>query len=407
MADTYANYAELAAAETENVDYERRTVAVTGATWSSIAIHGGGIEPGSGEIARRVALDLMTHYEFAGIKTSGNSVLHITSTHFDEPNCVALVAPTVRTLSFHGFTGTTGYAETVVGGLDTTMAAAIAAKLRSAGFTIAATSYEMDGTDPTNIVNENSISAGVQLELSYAQRQAFMVGGDLSRANRDAGNYTDAFATYAAAVRAAYEGEARISLGTVDDSRRALISSPSADVDLRCETSTDVLATGAPHYIYLVARYADASNSYLARLAFNTDQTVTLTARKRVGGTETLLATATGTSGLVHAAGQRFGLRFEASGTTLRAKTWQVGTEEPVEWMVSTTDSDLSAAGSIGIRARLSIDNTNSLPVIATIDNFALNGNQVLTVTRSVNSVVKSHSSGAALDLAEPCYHGI
>ena len=203
MADTYANYAALAAAETEDVDYARRTVAVAGSLWSSIAVHGGGIEPGSGEVARHVAVDLMDHYEFAGIKSSGNSILHITSTNFDEPQCLALVAPTTRTLSFHGFTGT-GVEETAIGGLDTACAGVISDRLEAAGFTIVAAGEEIDGDDPDNVANRNSVGAGVQLELSYAQRQAFFVGGDLGRANRDAGNYTEAFHTYCAAIAGAF-----------------------------------------------------------------------------------------------------------------------------------------------------------------------------------------------------------
>ena len=32
---------------------------------------------------------------------------------------------------------------------------------------------------------------------------------------------------------------------------------------------------------------------------------------------------------------------------------------------------------------------------------------QTLTVTRSVNGIVKAHSSGVALDLAAPSYYGL
>lgn len=59
----YTSYAALSAAEVEGVDYARTTVPVTGATWTCIAIHGGGIEAGSGEAARAVASGLMDHYE--------------------------------------------------------------------------------------------------------------------------------------------------------------------------------------------------------------------------------------------------------------------------------------------------------------------------------------------------------
>ncbi|MGV9803955.1 poly-gamma-glutamate hydrolase family protein, partial [Mycobacterium sp. NPDC003449] len=112
MADLYASYTALAAAQVEGVDYERRSVPVTGSRWCSIAIHGGGIEPGSGEAARAVGAGLMSHYEFAGIKAANNSDLHVTSTNFDEPTCQSLVTGSLRCLSFHGYAGVTGLAET-------------------------------------------------------------------------------------------------------------------------------------------------------------------------------------------------------------------------------------------------------------------------------------------------------
>lgn len=196
MGDLYNSYAELAAAETEGVDYERRTVAVTGATWTSIAIHGGGIEAGSGEMAREVGAGLMDHYEFAGIKSSGNTDLHITSTVFDEPNGVNLVTPSIRTLSFHGYTGTLGSPETALGGLDEHLRERVRYFLERAGFVVVDAPSEIAGTDPDNICNENASSAGVQLEMSRTLRESFFLNGDLSRANRDAGNYTDTFWAY-------------------------------------------------------------------------------------------------------------------------------------------------------------------------------------------------------------------
>ncbi|KUF18470.1 poly-gamma-glutamate hydrolase family protein [Streptomyces silvensis] len=400
MGDLYASYAALAAAETEGVDYERRTVDVTGATWTSIAIHGGGIEAGSGEMARYVGAGLMDHYEFAGIKASGNTDLHITSTNFDEPNCVALVAASVRTLSFHGYQGTDGVAATALGGLDTVRRDRVSDALTAAGFTVVTAPQEISGSDPANICNLNASSAGVQLEMSRQQRADFFPGGDTSRTMRDSGQRTDAFYAYAAAVISAFDGEAKIDLNSINSSRWATIAYGQADCDITVDMATDVLATGGSHFLALTGRFIDTDNNYLARVAFNTDQSITLTLRKRVGGTETLLATAS--TDLTHAAGRQFTARLQIVGRTLSAKVWQSDTAEPSAWLVSTTDSSLTGPGSVGMRSILSTTNSNTLPVTVSYDAFRQLGPQVFTVTRSVNGVAKAHAAGADVRLASP-----
>ncbi|MFJ6935683.1 poly-gamma-glutamate hydrolase family protein [Streptomyces sp. NPDC101132] len=398
MADLYDDYADLAANEVEGVDYSRHSNTPAGATWSSIAIHGGGIEAGSGEMAYQVAGSRMMYYEFKGLKNTGNQDLHITSTHFDEPICVALQATALRTISFHGYTGTLLQPETALGGLDPLLRARIATALRNAGFAVINAPSEIGGTDPLNIANRNVRGEGVQLEMSRAQRQQFFPNGDTSRAMRDSGQRTAAFYAYAAAVQAAYEGYGYVSLTSINTSRYCTISAPSADVDISATVSTDKLASGGGHFMQLVARWADASNTYLARLEFSTTQTVILTLRKRVAGTETLLVQHT--TDLTHAAGRRFAIRLQVSGSTLRAKAWLDGTYEPPAWQLETTDTSLTAAGSVGVRSILSSTNTNVLPVTASWGDFRLRSDrQRVFVTRSANGVSKSHSALADVRL--------
>lgn len=187
---------------------------------------------------------------------------------------------------------------------------------------------------------------------------------------------------------------------SVNVSRYTVTAAPSADVDLRVEVATSALATGGPQYAHLVARYADVNNNYLARIAFNTDQTVTLVIEKRVAGTQTDLVSLTvpGT----HAAGVAFVLRFQVEGAVLRAKCWPLAEVEPGSWQVSVTDSALSAPGSVGVRSILSSANTNVLPVTYAYDNFQLVNVQTMTVTRSVNGVIKAQVAGEAVSLAHP-----
>ncbi|GAA2327572.1 poly-gamma-glutamate hydrolase family protein [Dactylosporangium salmoneum] len=401
MPPPYSSYAALAAEQTVAVDYTITSSTPTGATWASISIHGGAIERGSGEMAQEVASRIgAAYYQFAGIKSSGNSDLHITSTLFDEPTGRALVAASRRTLSFHGFAGTVGVKETALGGLDEDLKARVAARLTAAGFDVGAAPSEISGSNPANICNLNQRSAGVQLEMSNALRASFVPGNSTGTALWTPGARTDDFYRYAAAVAAAYDGQGMVAQSSVNVSRYCLLTAPAADVHLVATVATDALATGGSHFVALVARYAGTGDMYLARLDFSATQTVTLTLRKRVGGTETLLATAPA-NGLTHAAGRRFGIGFEVAGSTLRARTWLAAGVDPGVWQVQATDSDLTAAGSIGMRSILSTSNTNTLPVVASWDGFRTVGRQTLLVgARGVNGVFKAHSAGSPVHVA-------
>jgi phage replication-related protein YjqB (UPF0714/DUF867 family) len=402
VADKYANYAALSASEVEGVDYQRRSVPVTGSTWSSIAVHGGSIEPGSGEVARAVGAGLMAHYEFAGIKSANNTDLHLTSTNFDEPTGVGIVTSSIRCLSAHGFTGTTGLAETAIGGLDLETASRVRVALQSAGFLVSSAAQELNGSDPANITNRTATSSGVQLEMSRTLRESFFPGGDLSRTMRDSGQRTATFNAYVAAVRSAFDAAGVMSQGSVNVSRWATVPWVATNVDFVTSMATDKLAVGGSHFLNLAARFQDTNNCYLARLAFNTDKTLTLTLRKRVASTETLLATASGITGLRHAPYRRFLVRMQLVGSTLNAKVWQAGTLEPATWQVTAVDTSLSAAGAIGMRSILSSTNTNTLPVRASYTDFTVLGSQTFTVARSVNGVVKAQSAGTPVDVASP-----
>src|SRR5690606_1519028 len=174
--DTYSSYAELAANETEGVDYQRSTR--SGDTdVAHIAIHGGGIERPTTELADHAA-ELGGHAfaTFEGIKPSGNSVLHITSTNFDEPRTVEVVENSDYTISWHGAAG--DEAKTYVGGLDTELRDAVRDELREEGFDVPSEVPDhLAGENPDNIANRNDRGKGVQLELTRGQRDLLMPNG--------------------------------------------------------------------------------------------------------------------------------------------------------------------------------------------------------------------------------------
>jgi hypothetical protein len=214
-------------------------------------------------------------------------------------------------------------------------------------------------------------------------------------------------AVWAVANTAASEYSTNGSVGlhsvtSVNISRYTVTPAPSADLDLRVDASTPVLAAGGPQHPHLVARYLDVNNNYSARLGFQTNQTLQLVIQKRVGGAQTDLVTVTVPG--VHAASTLYTIRFQLDGSALRAKAWRASQAEPGIWQATATDTALTAAGSVGTRSVLGPGNTNPLPVAFSYDNFEITTPQQMTVTRSINTVVKAQAAGTAVALAQPAH---
>ncbi|MFD9563379.1 poly-gamma-glutamate hydrolase family protein [Streptomyces sp. NPDC059994] len=198
MADEYKNWQELVAAEP---DAFRITYSIADSDTSHIAIHAGGIEAGSGEVAKAVATQTgHSLYCMEGIKAKDNGTLHITSTNFDEPTCVKIQRTATKTISYHGYSGDEQV--THIGGLDNALAQMVGRKLEAAGFTVDYNPGEdIAGAKESNIANRNKSGAGVQLELSAGQRKAFFPNGNSGAANRDDPSArTDVFHRYVGAV---------------------------------------------------------------------------------------------------------------------------------------------------------------------------------------------------------------
>ncbi|WP_282795795.1 poly-gamma-glutamate hydrolase family protein [Streptomyces sp. CC224B] len=197
--DAYGSYAELARKQIEGIDYQRLWRASQCSSLLHLAIHGGGIEQGTSELAEAAADSIHDLYVFDGLKPANNSELHITSVRFDEPTALQLVQAASHVVAWHGAAGTAP--ATLVGGRDYVLRDRIALELTRANFTVQIAPGNLDGSEEANICNRGARRMGVQLELTTAQRQAFFEGGDLSRPNRD--KVTPAFTTYVSAVRRA------------------------------------------------------------------------------------------------------------------------------------------------------------------------------------------------------------
>jgi PKD repeat protein len=167
-------------------------------------------------------------------------------------------------------------------------------------------------------------------------------------------------------------GSGRIRLASAGSGPGAVLSGvSSANTEVRVEVGSDKSATGGGTYLTVEPRVV-AANRYFVDLRLLSTGAVSMTLG-RATTTETNLQTRTVT-GLTHQAGTSLQVRAQAFGTsptTLRAKVWRAGTEEPTTWTASVTDSTaaLQAAGGIGIRTYLSSSATNA-PVVASFDNL-------------------------------------
>src|SRR5829696_1494373 len=99
--DRYASFDELRQHALEGRDFRIRTVSRPGQV-AVIAPHGGGIEPGTSELAEAIAGTAFSFYAFEGTRSNNNRDLHITSTRFREPRCEALVAASPFAITIHG-----------------------------------------------------------------------------------------------------------------------------------------------------------------------------------------------------------------------------------------------------------------------------------------------------------------
>ncbi|MEC1289580.1 poly-gamma-glutamate hydrolase family protein [Bacillus mojavensis] len=167
--DIYQNFEELKNNEDPS-DYSIVTKE-TGSPVLVLAIHGGGIEGGTSELARELSQQY-SMYLFEGLKTSGNSVLHITSTHFDEPQALKLVASHEYVISLHGYAGEDQQIQ--IGGTDRSRAAELVSELQEAGFPaeLLGTDHPHAGVSPNNIANKSKTGLSIQLEMSTGFRES-------------------------------------------------------------------------------------------------------------------------------------------------------------------------------------------------------------------------------------------
>jgi phage replication-related protein YjqB (UPF0714/DUF867 family) len=181
--DQYDDFNALAKHQREGVDFAV-TMVLRPSPIAVIAPHGGGIEPGTSEVARTIAARDYNLYCFEGLKRSDNPVLHITSTRFNEPRCLTLIAGARYVLSIHGCEETRS--AIWVGGRDSQLATRVRAAIENAGIeTLSDQNGAYAGVQPTNVCNRGLARQGCQLELSLGLRRTLFVGLEKRHGRRE------------------------------------------------------------------------------------------------------------------------------------------------------------------------------------------------------------------------------
>jgi len=147
-----------------------------------IAIHGGGIEGGTTEVARELSkLGKYKFFSFKGLiddelDSSENLKLHVTSNKFTNKMCMDMIVDSCSVISIHGADESNEL--TYVGGRNYLHKEFIKYELKLAGFEVPnKIRIGLEGYSVNNICNKNYKNGGVQLELSKGLRK-LMFGDD-------------------------------------------------------------------------------------------------------------------------------------------------------------------------------------------------------------------------------------
>lgn len=172
--EPYFDFKELFANEKRGKDFQIISVSRPSPVLI-LAPHGGYIEFWTTEIASHLAGDTYSFYSFKGIKSKGNTRMHISSNRYNEPVAVSMAAKASKVITVHGMADTKRE-WVVVGGRDLELRNRIITALSARG--IDAESGEkyptLAGTRETNICNQGMTKKGVQVEISMALRNRIM-----------------------------------------------------------------------------------------------------------------------------------------------------------------------------------------------------------------------------------------
>ncbi|UNC91936.1 poly-gamma-glutamate hydrolase family protein [Candidatus Contubernalis alkaliaceticus] len=178
---------------------------VISSPFAIIAPHGGGIEPGTSELAESIAHKGYHLYCFLGKRYANNQDLHVKSTFFDEPEALELLAEVEVCLALHGCEGDEELI--YIGGLNNKLILLTTCMLLQHGFQVKDAPKALAAKSPKNICNRCLGKKGLQLELSYGLRKSMFENVD-RRQGRE--KVTQVFYRFVEAVDKALRGYRQI-----------------------------------------------------------------------------------------------------------------------------------------------------------------------------------------------------
>ncbi len=175
--DHYQNFSELSAKNVAGKDYKIEVLDRDSGILV-MAFHGGFIEPGTTELAQAIAGEDLSYYGFEGLmdhetdeSSYTSSLLHLTSTKFDEPILMKLAPAKEFCLAIHGFGGVE--ADFCVGGANVDQRRQITETLSKSSPDFKSCELccnPFNGTSLKNPVNR-CLKRGVQIEISPRARK--------------------------------------------------------------------------------------------------------------------------------------------------------------------------------------------------------------------------------------------
>lgn len=134
----------------------------------------------------------------------------------------------------------------------------------------------------------------------------------------------------------------------------------------------------------ILLRVVDTDTYYMVRVVVTAAEAVTVALYSIVDGSSTLLAGPETVAGVTNT-GQPIRVKAIIEGQTLQAKVWDPADGEPLLNMVAAHTAHIAVPGSVGVRNGLSSGNTNTLPVVIALDDFAVHSprfrGEVSTIT--------------------------
>lgn len=167
--DRFHSFDELRQHAIQDRDY-RITVIERGSPVTVAAIHGGGIEPGTSELARAIAGEEFNCYLFEGLRPDSNEDLHISSIYFNEPRCLELLRSSQVAVTVHGCAVPAQVS--YIGGRHEAVKTALISRFRQAGWVAHNGKGALSGSYLDNLCNRGQSGIGVQLEFSQGMRRS-------------------------------------------------------------------------------------------------------------------------------------------------------------------------------------------------------------------------------------------